>query len=151
MKCQVIIREDKMSPKILRTVFVLILFVHGIGHIQGVISSLWLFNSESWHPRSWLFDRLLGDKTSRVLALVLWGLAVLASLAAAFAFLDIGISHGLWRTLAIIAAIPSSLGLIFYWNSLAMIFNKVGAIAVNLWILVGLILWNWPSESDLGF
>ena len=140
-----------MTPAALRTVITVILLVHGIGHGQGVLSSLGLFNTESWHPRSWLFDKLLGEKVSRVLALILWGLAVLFSVAGAFAFLDIGISHSLWRGLAILAAIPSSLGLIFYWNSMAMIFNKLGAIAVNLWILVGLLLLNWPSESDLGF
>jgi hypothetical protein len=140
-----------LTPEILRTIFSLLLFVHGIGHIQGVLSSLGLFNNDSWHPRSWLFDKLLGEKISRVVAVMLWGLAVLGSLAAAFAFLGIGLPHEIWRTLAVIASIPSSLGLIFYWNSLAMIFNKLGAIAINLWILIGLLLLNWPSESDFGF
>lgn len=140
-----------MTPEILRTVFSLLLFVHGIGHIQGVLSSLGLFNNDSWHPRSWLIDKLLEEKISRIVAVMLWGLAVLGSLAAAFAFLGIGLPHEIWRTLAVAASIPSSLGLIFYWNSLAMIFNKLGAIAINLWILIGLLLLNWPSESDLGF
>ena len=140
-----------MTPKTLRTIFALILFVHGIGHVQGVLSSLGLFNNDTWHPRSWLIDKILGEKVSRIVALLLWGLAVLGSLAAAFAFLGIGLPHGIWRRLAIFAAIPSSLGLIFYWNSMAMIFNKLGAIAVNLWILVGILIMNWPSESDFGF
>ena len=39
-----------MTPAALRTVIAVILFVHGIGHVQGVLSSLGLFNNESWHP-----------------------------------------------------------------------------------------------------
>ena len=60
-----------MTPRTLRTIFAAILFVHAIGHIQGVLSALGLFNSESWHPKSWLFDTLLGEKASRILALIL--------------------------------------------------------------------------------
>lgn len=140
-----------MAPKTLRTIFAIILFVHGIGHIQGVLSSLGLFNNDFWHPRSWLFDDLLGEKNSRTLALIFWGLSTIGFLAVAFSFLGIGIPHEYWRTLAIISSVPSILGLIFYWNSMAMIFNKLGAIAVNGWILIGLILLNWPTESDFGF
>jgi len=140
-----------MTPTTLRTLFAIVLFVHAIGHMQGVLSSLGLFNSDKWHPRSWLFDKLLGEKTSRILALLLWALSVLGFLAAGFAFLGIGIPHGSWRTLAILSAVPSTLGLIFYWNSMAMIFNKLGAIGVNALILIGIVLLNWPSETDLGF
>ena len=140
-----------MTPRTLRTIFAAILFVHAIGHIQGVLSALGLFNSESWHPKSWLFDTLLGEKASRILALILWGLCVLGFLAAGFAFLGMGISHDLWRTLAILSAIPSILGLIFYWNSLSQFFNKIGAIGVNTWVIVGFLILNWPAEGDFGF
>ena len=140
-----------MSPVSMRNVIGIIIFVHGIGHVQGVMSSLGMFNNESWHAKSWLFDKLLGEKNSRYLALVLWGLSVLGFLAAGFAFLGIGIPHEIWRTLMIATAIPSILGIIFYWNSLSMIFNKLGAITVNAWILIGLLLLNWPSEAALGY
>ncbi len=140
-----------MSPTSMRNVIGIIIFVHGIGHFQGVMSSLGLFNNDVWNPKSWLFDKLLGDRNSRYLALVLWGLSVLGFMAAGFAFLGIGIPHETWRTLMIMAAIPSSLGIIFYWNSLSRILNKLGAIGVNAWILIGLLLMNWPSEAALGF
>lgn len=32
-----------------------------------------------------------------------------------------------------------------------MFFDKVGAIGVNAWILIGLRIMNRPSETDLGF
>lgn len=140
-----------MSPKVLRTIIAIFLFVHAIGHIQGIIAALGVINSDSWHARSWLFDNLLGEKGSRILALVLMAASVLGFLATAFAFLGIGLPHDAWRTLAVVFAVPSVLALVFYWNAFAMFFNKVGAIGVNAWILIGLTLLNWPSEADLGF
>jgi hypothetical protein len=140
-----------MSPKALRTIIAIFLFVHAIGHIQGVIASLGVVKSETWNVRSWLFDGLLGEKGSRILALILFSVCVLGFLLTAFSFLGIGLPHDLWRTLAVIFAIPSVLGLIAYWNAFAMFFNKIGAIGVNAWILVGVLMLNWPSEADLGF
>ena len=139
-----------MSPKTLRTIIAVFLFVHAIGHIQGIIASLGVIKSETWHVRSWLFDGLLGEKGSRILALILYIVIILGFLATAFAFLGIGIPHESWRTLAIIFAIPSTLSLIFYWNAFSQLFNKIGAIGVNGWILIGLLIMNWPTEADLG-
>jgi hypothetical protein len=140
-----------MSPQTLRTIIAIFLFVHAIGHIQGIIASLGLIKSDTWNARSWLFDGLLGEKGSRTLATILFIVIVLGFLATAFAFLGIGLPHDTWRTLAIIFAIPSVLCLVAYWNAFAMFFNKIGAIGVNGWILIGLLIMKWPSETDLGF
>jgi len=140
-----------MAPKTLRTIIAVFLFIHAIGHIQGVIASLGVIKSDKWNAHSWLFDSLLGEKGSRILAMVIMLVCVVGFLAAAFAFLGIGIPHSMWRTLAIIFAFPSVFGLIFYWNAFAQFFNKVGAIGVNGWILIGLLLMHWPSEPEIGF
>ncbi|MBC8505187.1 MAG: hypothetical protein ISR58_06695 [Anaerolineales bacterium] len=140
-----------MSPNTLRTVIAIVLFVHAVGHVQGVMASVGLSTLENWHPRSWLFDNLLGERASQTLAFVIWALCVLGFLATTFAFLGIGIPHGIWRTLAMIFAGLSAVGLIFYWNSLTALFNKIGAIGVNAGILIGLLMLNWPSESEIGF
>ena len=140
-----------MSPKILRTIIAIFLFVHAIGHIQGIVASLGVIKSETWNVRSWIFDGLLGEKGSRILAMILFGVCVLGFLATAFSFLGIGLPHNVWRTLAIIFAIPSVLSLIAYWNAFALLFNKVGAIGVNAWILIGVLILSWPTEADLGF
>ena len=140
-----------MSPKTLRTIIAIFLFVHAIGHIQGIVASLGVIKSETWHVPSWLFDGLLGEKGSRTLALILFIVIVVGFLATALAFLGIGLPHSAWRTLATIFAIPSVLSLIAYWNAFAMFFNKIGAIGVNAWILIGLLIMNWPSEAELGF
>jgi len=140
-----------MNPKTLRVIIAVLLFVHAIGHGQGIVASLGLLNSETWNVRSWLFDSLIGEKNSRILATILFTICVLGFLATAFSFLGIGIPHDIWRTLAIIFAIPSVISLIAYWNAFAMFFNKVGAIGVNGWILIGLLLLKWPSEAEIGF
>ena len=140
-----------MSPKILRTIIAIFLFVHAIGHVQGIVASLGVIKSDTWHARSWLFDSLLGERGSRILAIILFAVCVLGFLATAFSFIGVGLPHEYWRTLAIIFAVPSVLGLIFYWNAFAQLFNKVGAIGVNGWILIGLLLLKWPSEAEIGF
>ena len=140
-----------MSPKTLRTIIAIFLFVHAIGHIQGIVASLGMIKSDTWNVRSWLFDSLLGEKGSRTLAIILFAICVLGFLTTAFSFLGIGLPHEHWRTLAIIFAVPSLLGLIAYWNAFAQLFNKVGAITVNGWILIGLLFLKWPSEAEIGF
>ena len=140
-----------MSPKTLRTIIAIFLFVHAIGHIQGIVASLGVIKSDTWNVRSWLFDGLLGEKGSRTLAMILFIVIVLGFLATAFSFLGIGIPHEAWRTLAIIFAVPSVLSLVAYRNAFAMFFNKIGAIGVNGWILIGLLLLKWPSEAEIGF
>lgn len=139
-----------MSPKTLRTIIAVILFVHAIGHIQGVMAGLGFNSMDSWHARSWLFDRLLGEKGSRIFALILFAACVLGFLATAFSFLGIGIPHDLWRTLAISFAAVSFFSSITYWNALAAFLNRAGALGVNGWILIGVLLMNWPSETELG-
>lgn len=139
-----------MSSSTLRIILAVFLFIHAIGHAQGAVVSLGLFSTENWNARSWLFDNMLGEIGSRKLALVLFAVCFLGFLAVGFAFLGIGIPHQWWRTLAIVFAVPSVVCLIFYWNSFAMFFNKVGALGVNAAIFIGLLLMNWPTEADLG-
>jgi hypothetical protein len=140
-----------MNSTTLRTLIAIVFFIHGIGHLQGVIAALGLQTTERWHARSWLFTNLLGDSGARTLALVVWLIASVAALAAGLSLLGWLVPHSLWRTAAIISAAFSLFGLVFYWHSLAMVFNKAGAIAVNLAILIGVFVLNWPSEMDIGF
>ena len=140
-----------MNSTTLRTIIAIVLFVHAIGHGQGVFSALGMFNTESWNARSWLLDDLLGEKVSQTVALIIWLICLVGFLVTAFSFLDILVPHSWWRAAALIFAVPSFLGLVLYWNSFAMIFNKVGALGVNGAILIGLAFLNWPTEADIGF
>lgn len=140
-----------MTPKTLRTIIAIFLFVHAIGHIQGFVASLGLIKSETWNVRSWLFDSLFGEKGSRIFGAILFAVCVLGFLATAFSFLGIGLPHDLWRTLAFTFAFLSVLCLAAYWNAFVLFFNKIGAIGVNSWILIGLLLLKLPSEAEVGF
>ena len=114
-------------------------------------TALGLFSTERWHSRSWLFTSLLGDTGASILALAIWLVASIAALAAGLGLLGWLVPHAWWRTAAIVSAVVSLVGLVFYWNALAMSFNKAGAIVVNAAVLVGLLLLNWPSEAAIGF
>ena len=139
-----------MTPKTLRTVISVFLFVHAIGHAQGIVAALGIFKVKNWNINSWLFDPLLGEKVSQIIAIVLFSTIVLGFLATAFSFIGVGIPHTAWRTLAVIFMVPSVFSLIAYWNAFAMFFNKAGCIGVNTFILVGVLILNWPTEADLG-
>jgi hypothetical protein len=140
-----------MPASTLRTVIAAFLFVHAIGHAQGVISAMGLLNSKNWNAHSWLFDTLMGPRASRTLALVLFAVCVLGFLATAFSFVGVGLPHAWWRILAVIFAVPSLMALFFYWTAFAQFFNKAGALLVNGWILLGVLALGWPSEAQIGF
>lgn len=140
-----------MTGTSLRYVIAFVLIVHGIGHIQGVLAALGVSSTESWHGRSWLLSGLLGEGVIRIIGLLIWLVGFAGFVAAALSLLDWLVPHGWWRTLAILFAVISLLSVIVYWNSLAAIFNKVGAIGVNLAVLIGLLALSWPSESEIGF
>lgn len=141
-----------MNSATFRTITAVVLFIHAVGHIQGVLVGLGLVSTEKWNIRSWLLDGLLGEKGARILGLVLWAALFLGFLAVALAFLGIGLPHSAWRQLAVPLAGVGLVTLVAYWNSFVLFFpNKIGALAVDLALLAGLLLLNWPSEAQLGY
>jgi hypothetical protein len=140
-----------MTGSTLRILIAVILLAHGVGHWMGAATALGFISTDSWNARSWLFTRLFGDSAARGIGLVLWLAALIGFIAAGFALLNWLVPHPWWRTLAVVSAVISMIGIILYWNSFAAIFNKVGAVAVNIAVLVGLLWLNWPSETDMGF
>ncbi|MBN1873995.1 MAG: hypothetical protein JXA33_07180 [Anaerolineae bacterium] len=63
-----------------------------------------------------------------------------------------GVSHASWRTLAIVPAIFSFITIVLYWNVLIFFFpHKVGALGVDIVILVCLFALNWPTETAIGW
>jgi hypothetical protein len=140
-----------MNPATIRWIVFGVLLVHGIGHSQGVMAGLSVSSTETWHGRSWLLTNVLGETASRTVGLVIYIACTVGFLAAALGVMGWLVPNDWWRTLALVFAVVSLVGLLFYWHSLAAMFNKLGALGVNLVILVGLQLLNWPSEADLGF
>jgi hypothetical protein len=139
-----------MSSSTFRTVVAIVIFVHAIGHIQGLVPAFGLFSTDSWHVQSWLLTDRIGESATRIVAIAIFAICFLGFLGSGLAFLNILLPHAWWRPLAIVFAVPSLLGVILFWNGFAMFFNKIGAIAVDGVILIGMLALKWPSEAQLG-
>jgi hypothetical protein len=150
-----------MSGTTLRTIITLALVFHGVGHLMGVIPALGLIDTQSgsgqgllknWSNRSWLLTDLLGDGTLRVLGFALYGLAFAGFVATGLALAGWGLPHDAWRTLAIVSAITSLAAIVLFWDALILLIpHKAGALGVNVAVLIGLLVANWPAETALGF
>jgi len=136
-----------MTTKTIRILVFLTLLVHGIGHIQGVVSSLGVKFKDSSSNVSWLLKGL-GANTNHMICLALYLGAAVLGIATALCFKEWLFSACNWQTLALITALISTSSLVIFPNALAMFFNKAGAIAVNL-IIYYSILFNgqWPSAA----
>lgn len=134
-----------MSTKTIKLLVFLALLVHGIGHIQGVIGSLGVKMGHSGSSVSWLLKGL-GEGTNRTICLILYAGAAVFGILAALSFKGILIPVTIWELFALITAFISTAGLILFPNALAMFFNKIGAVAVNLIIYYSILFnGNWPS------
>jgi hypothetical protein len=141
-----------MSVTTLGITIALVLFAHGIGHVMGLIPILGLSSTETWHARSWLLTGLIGDIASRAVGFILFAVALVGFIGAALGLMDWLVPHDWWRTLAIVSAVISMVAIILFWNAFVMLFpNKIGAIAVNVAALVGLLMASWPTELQLGY
>lgn len=141
-----------MSPETRRYLIALVLVVHAIGHWLGVAASLELFDVKGWSHHSWLLSDRLDEKPLRILCLVLFVAIMIGFFITALALLDWGVPHETWRTLAVVGAVVSLVTTVIFWQALFPFFPpKVGATVVNIAILVGLLLQDWPSEANIGF
>jgi hypothetical protein len=133
-----------MSTKSIKLLAFIVLLVHGIGHLQGVVSSLGVQYRSSSSNISWLLKGL-GDKANRMICLVLYFAAGIFGILAALSFKGLLIPASGWTLLALITAVISTVCLVLFPRALAMFFNKAGAIAVNLVIYYSVLLnGNWP-------
>jgi hypothetical protein len=128
-----------------RLVIGIVLILHGIGHALGLVA-LTSLGSDSWHARSWLFD----DSTARAVSAVLWAVLLVAFVVAGLALLEIGFPESWWKPTAVVAAAGSLVALALFWNAFPVLFpNKIGAIAVNAVVLIGILVTDWPTEEML--
>jgi hypothetical protein len=141
-----------MSGTTLRIVTAVVLFIHGIGHIMGVLPALQLVDVNGWNSRSWLLTPILGEAASRILSIILFLVALVGFVASALALLGWIVPHDWWRTLAVVSAVISVVTIVLFWNAFVSLFpNKVGALGVDIAVLVCLLVLNWPSEAALGY
>ena len=141
-----------MSSTTLRLIIAAILFVHGIGHVLGIMAALNLSNLEGWSSRSWLLTGLIGETASRVISFLLFLAALVGFVGAGLALMGWLLPHEWWRPLSVVSAAISLVALGLFWNAFPSLFpNKIGAIAVDIAVLVGLLWLEWPTEVALGY
>ena len=145
-----------MSGGLLRYVIALVFAFHGVGQVMGIIPALklsFITNSghatlQHWSAHSWLLTPMLGETVSRLICVALFGISFLGFMAATLSLMNWLLPHDLWRSLAIASAVVSTIALLLYWNALVLLVpHKVGDIAVNLAVLIGLLVLNWPDEK----
>ena len=138
--------SSPMSASSVKLIAFLVLLVHGIGHLQGVVSSSGIKFRTSTSNTSWLLKGL-GTRWNRIICMGLYGGASLFGMLGALGLRGVLGPAFPWPVFALLAAIFSVLGLVLFPKALAVFFNKAGAIVVNLIIFYS-ILFNgsWPSS-----
>jgi hypothetical protein len=141
-----------MSIQLVKIIIPLVLLLNGLGHggaivalisiDRGVPSGKWL------SARSWLFPKL-SPKAAKVITITFWAISLLGFLAAAFSFWGILIPGDLWRTLALVFAFISLIGIVLFWGRWPL-FNTLAAQAVNLAIIITQLWVRWPAKDVLG-
>jgi membrane-associated HD superfamily phosphohydrolase len=123
------------------------LVLHGLVHLFYVGQGLRLFELEesmSWPDGSWLFSRILGTDSVRVVAAALCAIAT-----AGFVLAGIGVTakQGWWDPLAVASAVFSSAVFILLWNGKTARIVEQGLVAVliNVGVLAGLMVADWPD------
>lgn len=141
-----------MSGLTLRIIIAVVLFFHSIGHVTGVLPAIQVVDVKGWNSHSWLLTPLIGEMASRILSAILFLTALVGFFLAALALLGWLVPHDWWRTLAVVSAVVSMVTVLLFWNAfVALVPNKVGALAVDIAVLVCLLLLNWPTEADIGY
>jgi hypothetical protein len=127
-----------MSTNLVRILIAGALFVHGVGHTLGLFMP----------ARSWLMPNA-GESTLRTLSRILWVLTAVGFLLSCLGFLSVIVPSDWWRPLAVVFAIVSLLGLGLFWGTWPA-FNTVGALGMNVAILVTQLWLRWPPVELFG-
>jgi hypothetical protein len=119
---------------------------------MGIMPMVGFSTVKTWNANSWLLTRLLRNTIARVIGFILFTVALIGFLGAALGLMDWLVPHEWWRSLAVTSAVVSLVAIVLFWNALVSLFpNKIGAIGVDLAVLIGLLLVDWPTEAQLGY
>lgn len=141
-----------MSIQLVKIIIPLVLLLHGLGHGGAIVALISIDRgvpSGKWLSAcSWLFPKL-SPKAAKVITITFWAISLLGFLAAAFSFWGILIPGDLWRTLALVFAFISLIGIVLFWGRWPL-FNTLAAQAVNLAIIITQLWVRWPAKDVLG-
>ncbi len=120
--------------------------LHGLVHLLYAGQSGRFFELRPgmvWPDGSWLFSRLLGDETTRLLATIALALAALGFFAGG---LGLFFQQNWWRPAVVGAAVFSASIFLLFWDGRLQALDEKGGVGllINLVILVVVLLLKWP-------
>jgi hypothetical protein len=121
--------------------------LHGLVHLLYAGQSGRFFELRPgmvWPDGSWLFSKLLGDETARLLASILLALAALGFMAGG---LGLFVRQDWWRPVTAGAAVLSAAIYILFWDGKFQTLDDKGGIGllINLAILAVVMILKWPA------
>jgi hypothetical protein len=134
-----------MSNDTLRVILAIVVGAHGVGHILFLVPSLGIAD---WgqSTQSWLLTNALGDTLTRLIGAAIWLVATLGFCAVA---VGIFTQTEWWRSLAVVSAVVSIVGLVLFWANPAAS-SAYFALAFDAAVLVALLVFHWPSTEMIG-
>jgi hypothetical protein len=139
-----------MMSKLVRIIAVLVLIAHGLGHTLGLFPPFGLGKAASWSDQSWLFTSLLGEALTRWIGVIIWLLATVGFVIGGLGLLGTPTPLPWWRSLALAAALISLAGIVLYPQAFPGLLNTVGALVVDVVVLVALFWLHWPATQLAG-
>ncbi len=144
-----------MSDQTIKLIAAGVLLLHGLGH-GGALASPGLDPAPPWHEHGRLARGPLvarpvaAGRTRRRPSPARSGSCRWSgSSIAAMSFWGIVVPAGVWRPLAVAAALVSATGIVFFFGTWPT-FNTLAALGVNVAVLVAVVVLRWPSEAMLG-
>ena len=128
----------------LRLLIVVVLIAHGIGHSIGVAGG-WGNNAWGGSGDSWLLTPVLGRSVGVVEGLI-WLIPAIGFVAAGGALLA---GMDAWRAIALASSAVSLLAIALFPQQLPA-FSTVAAVVVDVAVIIGLTVLQWPSADAVG-
>lgn len=100
-----------------------------------------------WSRKSWLLDRILGEKIIKITGLFLWSLVIVGFIVSGIVLFT---GNEVWSLIAIITSFVSLLPFLLFWPDLEPKpkYFIVGPI-VAVGIIIALLIFQWPTSTIL--
>ncbi|MBY8999585.1 MAG: hypothetical protein KGD64_01600 [Candidatus Heimdallarchaeota archaeon] len=100
-----------------------------------------------WSRKSWLLDKILGEKVIKIIGLVLWSFIIGGFVASGIVLLT---GSDVWSLLTIITSFVSLLSFLLFWPDLQpkpknFILGPIIAVGV----IIALLIFQWPTAAIL--